>query len=103
MCSKTEEATLGKARASKSKPQEPEAKTDENTIGTSVENESTENKKGNSQENLIDGLRKPENFQNSREITAAVRKHKGNISLKYAYPLHRAGIAVTLDWKKLTC
>ena len=46
---------------------------------------------------IIDGLRKPEEFQNSRDIKAEIRKQKGDLKIKYAYPLNRGGVAVTLE------
>ena len=49
---------------------------------------------------IIDGLRKPEEFQNSRDIKAEIRKQKGDLKIKYAYPLNRRGVAVTLKSEK---
>ena len=46
---------------------------------------------------IIDGLRQPEKFKNSRDIKAEVKKHKGNLKIKYAHALNRGGIAVALD------
>ena len=46
---------------------------------------------------IIDGLRKPEEFQNSRDIKAEIRKQKEDLKIKYAYPLNRGGVAVTLE------
>ena len=46
---------------------------------------------------IIDGLRKPEEFQNSRDIKAEIRKQKGDLKIKYAYPLNRGGVAVVLE------
>ena len=46
---------------------------------------------------IIDGLRKPDRYQNSREIKAEVKKHKGDLKIKYAHALNRGGIAIALD------
>ena len=43
---------------------------------------------------IVDGLKNPSNFQNSRVIKQEIRKYKGNIQVKYAYPLNRGGVAI---------
>ena len=46
---------------------------------------------------IIDGLKNPEKFQNSRDIQKEIRKHKGDIQMKYAYPLNRGGLVVQVE------
>ena len=46
---------------------------------------------------IVDGLKNPCNFQNSRVIKQEIRKHKGNVPIKYAYPLNRGGVAIHLE------
>ena len=43
---------------------------------------------------IVDGLKNPSDFQNSRIIKEEIRKFKGDIRIKYAYPLNRGGIAI---------
>ena len=43
---------------------------------------------------IVDGLKNPCDYQNSRTIKEEIRKFKGNIKIKYAYPLNRGGIAI---------
>ena len=46
---------------------------------------------------IVDGLKNPCNFQNSRVIKQEIRKHKGNIPIKYAYPLNSGGVAIHVE------
>ena len=46
---------------------------------------------------IIDGIKSPEKFQNSRVIKQEIRKYKGDVKIKYAYQLNRGGIAVHLE------
>ncbi|MEW8546768.1 MAG: hypothetical protein AB2693_24905 [Candidatus Thiodiazotropha sp.] len=43
---------------------------------------------------IVDGLKDPREFQNSRDIKQEIRKYKGDVKIKYAYPLKRGGIAI---------
>lgn len=49
---------------------------------------------------IIDGLKDPKKFQDSRVIQKEIRKHKGDIQVKYAFPLNRGGIAVQVESEK---
>ena len=46
---------------------------------------------------IIDGIKTPGKYQNSRNIQKEIRKHKGEIQMKYAYPLNRGGIVVHVE------
>ena len=60
-----------------------------------VELESNSNSGNNLKRVLIvDGLKNPGEYQNSRTIKEEIRKYKGDIRIKYAYPLNRGGLAI---------
>ena len=42
----------------------------------------------------MDGIKNPGKYQNSRTIKEGIRKIKGGIRIKYAYPLNRDGLAM---------
>ena len=46
---------------------------------------------------IIDGIKDPTRFQNSRDIQKEIRKYKGGVQMKYVYPLNRGGIAVRVE------
>ena len=46
---------------------------------------------------IIDGIKDPTRFQNSRDIQKEIRKYKSGVQMKYVYPLNRGGIAVHVE------
>ena len=46
---------------------------------------------------IIHAIKNPEKFQNSRDIQKEIRKYKGDIQMKYAYPLNRGGLVVQVE------
>ena len=69
----------------------------ESEEGASVQSIEDINSKKSKNLVIIDGIINPSEFQNSRDIQREIRKHKGDIQMKYAYPLNRGGIAIHVE------